>query len=143
MSRITSEQDTLILLTATHFIPATFFLVRTMSSLCCQVLDCRAVVRSCSYSMSGLPDTPSRSTKAHSQTCWSTVRVRHVLELLLSVTAILATIVLYVQVNALLLVIIYITFILATILDVFGKPSPEFSQSVANPFLQPPIRATW
>ena len=120
MSRVTSEQDTLILVTATHFIPATFLLARTLSSLCCQVLDCRDVVRSCSYSMSGLPDTPSRSSKAHSQTCWSTVRVRHVLELLLSVTAILATIVLYVQVNALLLVIIYIMFIIATIVDIIG-----------------------
>ena len=89
--------------------------------------------------MSGLPDTPSYPATS----CWAGLGSRHLIQITLSVTAVLATVLIYLEVNALLLVIIYITFILATILDVFGKPSPEFSQSVANPFLQPPIRATW
>ena len=70
--------------------------------------------------MSGLPDTPS-SSNSYGYSFWSAVGARHVVQILLSVTATLSTIVIYVEINALLLVIIYILFIIATILDIIGK----------------------
>ena len=112
-------QQRLLTITATHLIPASFLLLTTLARFCVQVLDCRRSVRSWSYSVSGLPDTPNKSPSHHSS--WSAVSARHVLQILLSVAATLSTIVIYVEVNALLLVIIYILFIIATSLDIIGE----------------------
>ena len=101
------------------------------------VFDCRRAVRSWSYSVSGLPDTPRYPAKS----CWAGLGARHLIQISLSVTAVLSTVLIYLEINALLLVIIYIIFILASILDILGKsviPCRTFTFS-----FQPPTRATW
>ena len=67
--------------------------------------------------MSGLPDTP----RHQAQSCWAGLGLRHLIQISLSVTAVLSTVTIYLEINALLLVIIYIVFILASILDIIGN----------------------
>ena len=87
-------------------------------------------MRSWSYSVSGLPDTPRYPPTS----CWAGAGARHLLQISLAVTAVLSTVILYLQINALLLVIIYIIFILASILDIIGY-SQSVSLSASRPLL--------
>ena len=89
--------------------------------------------------MSGLPDTPRYPAKS----CWAGLGARHLIQISLSVTAVLSTVLIYLEINALLLVTIYIIFILATILDIFGNPVIPPPRTTLTSSLQPPTRATW
>ena len=106
------------------------------ASLCCfdaswnvqQLQMCRRHVKRWCDRAAGLPPTPSSHHHLHGHdTCWTNIKFRHVVQITLAVANILATVSIYIDINGLLLVIIYITFIIASFVEVLStNPSYVF-----------------
>ena len=67
----------------------------------------------------GLPPVPTRVY----DTCWSNINFRHVFQISLVVVNVLATVSIYIDINGLLLVIIYIIFLSGTCVDIASHNS--------------------
>ena len=89
---------------------------------------CRRHVRRWCDRAAGLPPTPASNHHLQGHdSCWTNIKFRHVVQISLAVVNILATVSIYIDIKGLLLVIIYITFIIASFVEVLTtNPSYVF-----------------
>lgn len=108
------------------------------------VLTCRRTWRGWRDQAAGLPPPPARGHV----TCWASVTMRHVAEMAASGTCVLATVAVFTTMQGLVLVLIYITFLLGTFVDVICKFTVCQNESISFwvlaisnlIFFQPPIQ---
>ena len=83
--------------------------------------ECKDNLRRWSDDAAGLPERPASG----GDTCWSNIRFRHVTKIAVAVVNILITVTMFVDIKGILLVIMFILFILATVLQIISL-NPQY-----------------